>query len=631
MKVQAIMTGLAQTPSKSARKAAAEQDALKQLPKSTAPVFGQDFLTKLKERKPTSDNVTVVNELQPEKTAPEIPPTSPTKPPFPKLTPAALDELARLQALRDKVQRRLDRLVARLASREMTEAIRGPLEERRSHYSASLAELDAEMDSIRTGGPRPSLRKIVPMPKRPASGQSSERDHLVQQLALVVKEGEKLRPGSPKFATNLAERRDLEHRRAALARPTADPTNNKDQQTPTPALPEPRAQPQTVPAPSIAAAPLACPPSGPTLSPAPSQAPTPEPAPALAPSPSPSPSPKQQTALPSLRKIWLRKKANLDARVLDLEALKASHSPWTQPWFEVQDLLKKAQDELHLINQRLGVSSIPTPVAKPAARPEAQEPQVIPSPEPTPIVVLPPLPTDPRAKLLRRKASIEAQIADLQEQEAKLPAWSKAWHAVRDRLAPLETELEVANEQLAKLPAVAEAKPVEPARVRELPTPKFGLSPAREAQAPRPTPPIPEDLAQLITRRDALKQELRDHERGGTSVEDGPNRLNVYRSKRDKLMEQISRANMKIAAIERKAAVDGAPSVQRPSAAPAPFDWTSERQDYLKRHWKAGFAADRIAEELGTTRNVVMARVWRLGLPRRGQDSAGQDSAPQAQ
>lgn len=612
VKVNAIMAELAQAPLTGARKAAADQDALKQLPKSTASVFGQDFLSKLKDRKPTSDNVTVVNELESEKAAPEIPPPSPTKPPLPKLTPAALDELARLQALRDKVQRRLDRLVARLASREMTEAIRGPLQERRSHYSASLAELDAEIDSISTGGPRPSLRKIVPMPKRPASGLNSERDHLVQQLALVVNEGAKFRQGSPKFAANLAERRELEHRIAALARPAADPTNKKDQRTPTPAQPEPRAQPQTVPAASIAVPPLATPPSGPTISPAPPQARTPE----------PEPAPKQQTALPNLRKIWLRKKANLDARVLDLEALKASHSPWTQPWFEVQDLLKKAQDELHLINHRLGVSSIPTPVAKPAAKPEVQELEVVPSTEPTPIVVLPPPQTDPRAKLLRRKNSIEAQIADLQEQEAKLPAWSKAWHAVRDRLAPLETELEAANEQLAKLPAVADSATQEPAKVSSLPEPLFGLTPQQHEVQPRPTAPLPkppEDLSQLIARRDALKQELRDHERSGTSVEDGPNRMNVYRARRDKLMEQISRANMKIAMIERSAS--GTANGIAASPVSALLAWPPDRVDMLTRLWGEGHTASEIGKALGgVSRNAVISKAQRLGLPRRGQD-----------
>lgn len=97
--------------------------------------------------------------------------------------------------------------------------------------------------------------------------------------------------------------------------------------------------------------------------------------------------------------------------------------------------------------------------------------------------------------------------------------------------------------------------------LRKLPQPAFGHAPPAASPPSHPAAPVPasldDELNALIAQRDVWKQELRDHERSGTSVEDGPSRMNVFRNKRDKLMEQISRANMKIAAREKKAAANG--------------------------------------------------------------------------
>lgn len=49
--------------------------------------------------------------------------------------------------------------------------------------------------------------------------------------------------------------------------------------------------------------------------------------------------------------------------------------------------------------------------------------------------------------------------------------------------------------------------------------------------------------------------------------------------------------------------------------------WTDERIAALKQHWSDGLSCSQIAGELGNgiSRNAVIAKVHRLGLPRRGQ------------
>lgn len=46
--------------------------------------------------------------------------------------------------------------------------------------------------------------------------------------------------------------------------------------------------------------------------------------------------------------------------------------------------------------------------------------------------------------------------------------------------------------------------------------------------------------------------------------------------------------------------------------------WTDEKTDQLKRLWQEGHTCSRIGAQLGVTRNSVIGRVHRLGLPLRG-------------
>jgi GcrA cell cycle regulator len=49
----------------------------------------------------------------------------------------------------------------------------------------------------------------------------------------------------------------------------------------------------------------------------------------------------------------------------------------------------------------------------------------------------------------------------------------------------------------------------------------------------------------------------------------------------------------------------------------APFDWTDKRVEFVKSRWTAGDSAGTIADALGVSRNSVIGKVRRLGLPYR--------------
>jgi GcrA cell cycle regulator len=51
--------------------------------------------------------------------------------------------------------------------------------------------------------------------------------------------------------------------------------------------------------------------------------------------------------------------------------------------------------------------------------------------------------------------------------------------------------------------------------------------------------------------------------------------------------------------------------------------WTDERTDLLKKFWQDGLSASQIAKQLGgVTRNAVIGKVRRLGLPRRSPEAS---------
>lgn len=54
---------------------------------------------------------------------------------------------------------------------------------------------------------------------------------------------------------------------------------------------------------------------------------------------------------------------------------------------------------------------------------------------------------------------------------------------------------------------------------------------------------------------------------------------------------------------------------------PAPDFWTNERIAHLTELWSAGWTASRIAAELGCSRNAVLGKRMRLGLPKREKDA----------
>lgn len=47
------------------------------------------------------------------------------------------------------------------------------------------------------------------------------------------------------------------------------------------------------------------------------------------------------------------------------------------------------------------------------------------------------------------------------------------------------------------------------------------------------------------------------------------------------------------------------------------LEWTDERTQTLTTMWKAGHSASEIAEEIGTTRNAILGRIFKLGLSRK--------------
>lgn len=55
--------------------------------------------------------------------------------------------------------------------------------------------------------------------------------------------------------------------------------------------------------------------------------------------------------------------------------------------------------------------------------------------------------------------------------------------------------------------------------------------------------------------------------------------------------------------------------MSEPGPRAQPTKWTAERDAELTRHWEAGQSAKQSATELGVTRNAVIGRRYRLGLP----------------
>lgn len=57
-----------------------------------------------------------------------------------------------------------------------------------------------------------------------------------------------------------------------------------------------------------------------------------------------------------------------------------------------------------------------------------------------------------------------------------------------------------------------------------------------------------------------------------------------------------------------------------------PTGWTNERVETLKQLWAEGFSAVQVAERIGTTRNAVIGKVYRLGLCKRMDPRAATSS-----
>ena len=51
---------------------------------------------------------------------------------------------------------------------------------------------------------------------------------------------------------------------------------------------------------------------------------------------------------------------------------------------------------------------------------------------------------------------------------------------------------------------------------------------------------------------------------------------------------------------------------------PATLVWTDERLEQLKKLWAEGLSITQIGLELGLSRNAVVGKVHRIGLPKRG-------------
>lgn len=136
--------------------------------------------------------------------------------------------------------------------------------------------------------------------------------------------------------------------------------------------------------------------------------------------------------------------------------------------------------------------------------------------------------------------------------------------------------------------------------------------------------------AALFDQRQTLQAELHQLERRGARAFTGKDRFFVYRQKRDSLIDQISRINMKMAAAERqarnevaKAEMSEAPPSNAAPATAAEADprqdgwpWTEDRVGRLKELWAKGMSAVQIASALGgVSRNAVISKAKRLKLP----------------
>ena len=58
-------------------------------------------------------------------------------------------------------------------------------------------------------------------------------------------------------------------------------------------------------------------------------------------------------------------------------------------------------------------------------------------------------------------------------------------------------------------------------------------------------------------------------------------------------------------------------------------EWTPERDDRLRDLWDSGISGSQIGVQLGTTKNAVIGRAHRLGLPLRGERKAKALPKPQ--
>lgn len=102
----------------------------------------------------------------------------------------------------------------------------------------------------------------------------------------------------------------------------------------------------------------------------------------------------------------------------------------------------------------------------------------------------------------------------------------------------------------------------------------------------RGSPPI---SPALFDQRQTLQAELRQLERRGARAFDGKDRFTLYRQKRDILIEQISRINMKIAAVDRQEPSEAASTAKTSEISRTTTSeiWTPERVEQLRSLWEA--------------------------------------------
>lgn len=58
------------------------------------------------------------------------------------------------------------------------------------------------------------------------------------------------------------------------------------------------------------------------------------------------------------------------------------------------------------------------------------------------------------------------------------------------------------------------------------------------------------------------------------------------------------------------------------------FDWTNEAIEILKKRWAEKLSAQKIGDELGTTRNAVIGKINRLGLGRKSSGPRAKEEKP---